>query len=168
MTERDDYFSIKGRHRHINILFILTIWVGFCLPVLFEFGWHGFVCFTSALLPLAAIMVFSYSFEIRVDKSFVLLKYKFWFIPYYTIKSKTQDLIINDGTIGDIKLISPRKDYYRDDIKNNLRFSYIMPWDGDEFIFFIDYKNKELYFDIACDEFAWKSVIQGLRNLDKR
>ena len=82
-----------------------------------------------ASLVLSAQLAYAFTFELTIDKHEVYLKFKFVSIAYRKIQYDTKQLIIDHQDAKHLKLISKRKDYYSEDVKNNLRFSFITPWD---------------------------------------
>ena len=169
LIEKENSFSVIGRCLHWSIFVILGIWIFLSLMFIADLKWADFLLTSFLTLVLITFLAFAFKIEIRINKSHVLVMLRLWFIPLYFIRTRTEKLIINDSQINDIKIISQRKDYYKEDIKNNLRFSYIMPMDGNQFTFYIDYKNRQRpSFYVCCDDFFWKSIIKGLRNLDTK
>jgi hypothetical protein len=144
------------------------IWVLFALSFLDNKEWWNLLMATLCWILITVVQYLSYNFRIRIDRHYTSVQLRLLFIPFKVIKVETKDLIIDHSDATGISIISPRRDYYKEDVKNNLRFSYIMPWDGDESIFYIDYHNREIDFDIACHEFAWNSMITALKNLDNK
>ncbi len=170
LIEKDNCFSVIGGRSFSSSFFNISgIWISISLIFFTQFKWGDFLLASFLTLILTIFLVLACKIEISISKSHIVVKLKLWIIPLYVIKTKTEKLIINDSQINDIKIISQRKDYYKEDIKNDLRFSYIMPMDGNEFTFYIDYKNRErTSFYVCCDDFFWKSIIKGLRNLDTK
>lgn len=168
MTEKKDYFSIRGRNMPFTILYPFFLYCFIYMPYFLNSGFSDFLCTTVAFSLSTILLVLGHNFEIRIDTFHTVVRLKYWFIPFYVIKIKTKDLIIDDFTASGIQIIAQSGCFHGNEARNNLKFSYTMPFDEDEFIFYIDYKGREIDFNVQCNEFAWNSMITGLRNLDKK
>ncbi|MGB3468635.1 MAG: hypothetical protein WBA74_25345 [Cyclobacteriaceae bacterium] len=141
-------------------------WANLGISLLFDGEIMNWVLSGLAALVTSVLIALFFWFEIRVDRSEVVIKLLFGPIPFKTIKSATNDLIIDHRDVEGLTLISHRKDFYSEDVKNNLRFDYIIPWDGDNYELYIDYKNKELDLTICCHDELWIKIIEGLKLLN--
>ncbi|MGB4776684.1 MAG: hypothetical protein WBP45_16010 [Daejeonella sp.] len=168
ITEKSDYFSIRGRNIHLTIFYPVFAWCFISMPCLFSLEFGDFLGTTAVFFSSTVLLLLGHNFEIRIDRCHTVVKLKLWFIPFYVIKVKTKDLIIPDFTAEGIQIISQQENPYCKDVKNNLKFDYIMPFEEDNFIFYIDYKGREIDFNVQCNELVWNSMITGLRNLDKK
>jgi len=166
-TSTTNYFKLKGRLFHWSLLFIPMIWGHVSLVLLDKGQFINFLILSLLALSIGIIQVLSLWYEIEIDKNNVRIKLILGFIPFRTITSATKDLIIDHRDAEHLTLISQRKDYYSEDVKNNLRFEYIAPWGEDKDNFYVQYKDKEVEFVVGSDEEVWTKIIEGLTRLEK-
>ena len=166
-TSSPDYFKVRGRLLHWTILLPLGTWVTFGISLLFEGEFITWIVSGLIALGLGVLLSLAFWFEIIINRDNVVIKLLFGFIPFRIIKSSTIDLIIDHKDAEQLTLISQRKDYYSEDVKNNLRFDYIVPWDGDDYEFYVDYRNKEIDLTVGCQDELWTKLIEGLKMLEK-
>lgn len=164
-VETSNGFVISGKLIHWTVLMPIGLWVTLVLPSFSESGFTVLLVTLLMAILLTLILLYSFNFLLIIDSKIVQVKLRIGFISFKVIKSSLSDLIIDHRDAEHLDNISHRKDYYKTDIKDQLRFSYITPWDGDIDIFYIDYKNKEVDFDTYCDDFVWNNLIKGLERL---
>jgi len=161
------HFKLKGRLFHWSFLLTLMIWGHVSLALLDKGQFINFLILSLLALSIVIIQVLALWYEIKIDKNNVRIKLMLGFIPFRTITSATKDLIIDHRDAEHLTLISQRKDYYSEDVKNNLRFEYIAPWGEDKDNFYVQYKDKEVEFVVGSDEEVWTKIIEGLTRLEK-
>ena len=166
---QSNQFKVRGHLLHWSLILLPGTWVMYGLSLLFEYGFLIWISSGLAAGGISLMLAYTFLFELTFNKDSVKLSFlALGFIPFKVIRSATKDLIIDHRDAKHVQLISPRKDYYAEDVKNNLRFSYITPWDGDEPEFYIDYRNKEIDFNVCCGEQLWQKIIEGLTYLETR
>lgn len=164
-VETSNGFFISGKLIHWTVLLPIGLWVNLVLPFFLGSGFTVLIVTLLVAIFLTLILLYSFNFIIRIDSRIVQVKLRIGFIPFKVIKSSLSDLIIDHQDAKHLEIISQRNDYYKTDNNDNLRFSYITPWDGDIDVFYIDYKNKEVDFNTYCDDFVWYNLIKGLKKL---
>lgn len=140
----------------IMLFYLFFIPIIVLLVPFFLFIWIGITSWTS-------------TYQIIIDVEQIRIKQRYFGIPIRSIKADIATVIIDSQSFNDIKCISQRKDWYKHDVINNLRFSFIAPWDSDEDELFINYKNKEITFVSwgEGDYIVWQYLRKGLQRIDE-
>jgi hypothetical protein len=166
LIEGENFFLIRGR---LSFLYIYVGVLSF-LPLIFYFNlYHIFLFFGFVFF-----LILMLNFEIKIDRSWTFVKLKIGLIPFYIIKSKTNNLIIDDCWSKDytifknISIVYPYNGYSKDTEKN-LKFTFIQSFDSGGPSFCVDYKDKRIdLFDIWYNTIAWNHLIKGLQNLNNK
>lgn len=166
-TRFADGFMLRGKLLHW-VAFILPLsWLMYGILILFEGGFLIWLLIGLSSGLLCVFLLSFFWFEIKITKKETIVRYKWAFVSFKVIRSATKAVVIRHKDASGLSLITNDKRIYSEKYKNNLKFQYIMPLDSDSDFFYIDYKNKEQDFSIACDEMLWTQLMKELHHLDK-
>lgn len=95
------------------------------------------------LLLVVFVLSLTHRFTITLNAKTLLIRQTILGLPWRTISSPINEVIIGHHDFRNSHLISPRKDYYAPDVKNNLHINYLAPFDSENPSLYIDYRGKE-------------------------